>query len=97
MVAAICKEMWNVKFAFEECEDVQIGYEQTSMCMIFDVKLGRIYCQKARTTDDSHKTEPQILRCMIVALNRLDVLSCNIQNAYLTAPYRKKYWILASP
>ena len=30
----------------------------------------------------------------IVALNKLDLLACDIQNAYLTAPFRETIWTL---
>ena len=33
----------------------------------------------------------------IAALNDLSVLACDIQNAYLTAPCRKKIWTIAGP
>ena len=34
---------------------------------------------------------------MAAALNDLKVLSCDIQNAYLTAKYREKTWCYAGP
>ena len=34
---------------------------------------------------------------MTTALNDLDVLSCDIQNAYLTAPCQEKFWTRADP
>jgi hypothetical protein len=33
----------------------------------------------------------------IAALRDLQVLVCNIQNAYLTAPYREKVWTITGP
>ena len=33
---------------------------------------------------------------LVAALNDLDVLSADIQNAYLTAPIKEKYYIVAS-
>ena len=33
----------------------------------------------------------------IAALNDLDVLPCNIQNAYLMADYRERLWVVAFP
>lgn len=99
--------MGNVTIAFEEVRDVLIGYEQISVHMIFDVKLGGNYCQKAWLIASGHKTETPISATfssmvsrelvqtafLIAALNRLQILSCDIQNAYLTGPCREKYWI----
>ena len=34
---------------------------------------------------------------LVAALNDLDVLSADIQNAYLTAPIREKYYIKCGP
>ena len=34
---------------------------------------------------------------MIAALNNLKVIVCDIQNAYLKAPKRKKIWTIAGP
>ena len=33
----------------------------------------------------------------IVAFNDLTFLACDIQNAYLTAPYRENVWTIARP
>ena len=33
----------------------------------------------------------------IAALNDLDVLDCDTQNAYLTADYREQVWVVARP
>ena len=33
----------------------------------------------------------------VAALNDLDILACNIQNAYLTAKCREKMWTIAGP
>jgi hypothetical protein len=60
---------------------------------------------------DGHKTKtPAALCCSsvvsrdsvrialtIAALNDLDILACDIQNAYLTADCRERVWILAGP
>jgi hypothetical protein len=29
---------------------------------------------------------------MLAALNRLDVVACNLENAYLNAPFMEKIW-----
>ena len=33
----------------------------------------------------------------LAALNGLDILACDIQNAYLTAQFREKIWTVAGP
>ena len=67
--------------------------------MIFDIKMGENFRQKAVFVAVGHLTKtPAILPytsvvtrdsvCIaltIVAFNGLDILSCDIQNAYLTA------------
>jgi hypothetical protein len=34
---------------------------------------------------------------LIAALNDLDIMACNISNAYLNAPCREKIWFMAGP
>ena len=56
---AICKEMKNVRIAFEEydgrIEDL-IGYKELGMHLIFDVKMGENFRRKARLVAEGHKT-----------------------------------------
>jgi hypothetical protein len=110
---AICKEMKNVRIAFEEADDDAklIGFEKLGVHMVFDVKLGENYRRKARLVADGHKTENPSsityssvvsrdsvrIAFLIAALNELDILACDIQNAYLTAPCREKYYVIAGP
>ena len=111
---AICKEMKNVRVAFEEYDGSisdLIGYRQISMHMIFDIKMGENFRRKARLVADGHKTStpPSItyssvvsrdsvrIALTIAALNDCKVLACDIQNAYLTAPCREKFWCKAGP
>jgi hypothetical protein len=58
---AICKEMKNVRIAFEEFEgtkaDIPPGYQHIDCHMIFDVKLGENFRRKARMVAGGHKTE----------------------------------------
>ena len=77
--------------------------------MIFDIKLGENFRRKARFCADGHKTDAPTsvtystvvsrdsvrLILLIATLNELDILSGDIQNAYLTAPNREKVWIRA--
>lgn len=72
--------------------------------MIFDIKISENFRCKARLAADGHKTHtPSTLTyssvvsresvriCLLIAaLNDLDVLSADIQNAYLTAPNKEK-------
>ena len=79
--------------------------------MIFDIKLGENFWRKARYVADGHKTEVpasvtyssvvsrySVRICLLIAaLNDLEVLGADIQNAYLTAPNREKCWTWAGP
>jgi len=79
--------------------------------MIFDVKMGENFRRKARLVADGHKTDSPAtityssvvsrdsvrIALTIAALNDLKVLACDILNAYLTAPYREKFWCTAGP
>ena len=88
-----------------------VGYQQISGHIIFDVKLGENFRRKARYVADGHKTEipssvtyssvvsrESVRICLtIAALNGLDILTADIENAYLTAPCREKCWLRAGP
>ena len=79
--------------------------------MIFDVKMGKNFRRKARFVADGHKTKtPEEMtyssvvsrysvriELTIAALNDLDVLTCDIKNAYLTADCRERVWVVAVP
>ena len=83
-----------------------IGYQEITTHIIFDIKLGENFRRKARLVADGHKTEPpssvtyssvvsrdSVRLCLLyAALNELDVLAGDIENAYLTAPCREKVW-----
>ena len=87
------------------------GYQQINCHMIFDVKMGENFRRKARMVAGGHTTTtPSTLTYSsvvsrdsvriaftIAALNGLDVLACDIQNAYLTAPCREKIFTVAGP
>ena len=105
---AICKEMKNVRIAFEELEggrdSIPPGYQEIKCHMIFDIKLGENYRRKARMVAGGHMTETPAsityssvvsrdsvrILLLVAALNDLDILACDIQNAYLTASCREK-------
>ena len=77
-----------------------IGYQEIRCHLIFDIKLGENFQCKARYVADGYKTETpasvtysSVVSCdsvriclLIAALNDLDVICGDMQNAYLTAP-----------
>lgn len=87
------------------------GYERITCHMIFDVKLSEGFRRKARFVADGHKVEtpPSVsyssvvardsvrICLMLAALNDLDVMSVDIQNAYLTALNKEKVYMRAGP
>ena len=58
---AICKEMKNIRIAFEEYDDDPMklppGYQKITCHMIFDVKMGENFRRKARMVAGGHVTE----------------------------------------
>lgn len=106
---AIEKEMANVMTAFEFRDDdiMPVGYKEIPCHMIFDVKMD--LTRKARLVAGGHKTDPPKesvyssvvsrdsvrLAFLIAALNDLDILSADVQNAYLNAPTKEKVWTRA--
>ncbi len=112
---AICKEMKNVRPAFEVWEkdpsELPVGYQKITCHMIFDVKMGENFRRKARFVADGHKTDTPAamtyssvvsrdsvrIALTIAALNDLDIMACDIQNAYLTADCRERCWTIAGP
>ena len=79
--------------------------------MIFDIKLGENFRRKAQLVERGHMTTAPSsiiflsvlsrdsirIALTITALNELDILACNIQNAYLTELFREKIWKFAVP
>ena len=92
-------------------EDLPIRYQMIKCHMIFDVKLGENFRRKARLVGGGHMTtaptsityssvvsrDKMRIALTVAALNGLDILACNIQNAYLTAKCREKIWTIAGP
>ena len=76
-------------------EDIPIGYQQIKFHLIFDVKLGENFRRKARLVGRGNTTtapasityssvvprESVRIALTIAALNDLDILACDIQNA----------------
>jgi len=80
-------------------DDIPVGYQKIKCHLIFDIKMGENFRRKARFVAGGHTTEtpPTLtyssvvsrdsvcIALLVAALNDLDILSCDIQNAYLTA------------
>ena len=77
-------------------EDLPIGYQEIKCHMIFDIKLGESFRRKAQLVGSRHTTtapesiaylsvvsrESVQIALKIAALNRLEILTCDIKNAY---------------
>ena len=84
-------------------EDLPPGYQQIKCHMIFDIKLYESFRRKTRLLGGEHtKTAPSAITFLsvvskdssrialtILALNNLDILACDIQNAYQKALSRE--------
>jgi hypothetical protein len=110
---AIMKEMKNTSVAFkylEEGKDPPPGYEHAPLHLIFDVKMD--FTRKARLIFGGHRTsDPEGSTCAGVvsresvwiaaftyaALMGLDIMSADIQNAYLSTPCSQKYYTVCGP
>ena len=91
--------------------DIPPGLQQIRCHMIFDVKVGENFHRKAWCVAGGHTTETPAsltyssvvsrntirIALTIAALNNLQVMSCDIQNAYLTAACHEKIWTYAGP
>ena len=109
---AINKEMKNVRVAFEfnDGDIVPIGCKPLEVHMIFDVKMMTLQ-RKARLVAGGHKTDPPKeavyssvvsresvrLAFLAAALNDLDILAADIQNAYLSAPTKENLYCVVGP
>ena len=100
--------MRNNAAAFEFRYDVvPVGYKEIKCHMIFDVKAD--LTRKARFVADGHLTDPPKestyssvvsrdsvrIASTIAALNDLDILAADVQNAYLNASIKEKCWFKA--
>jgi hypothetical protein len=86
-----------------------VGYQEINCHMVFDVKMDLI--RKARFVAGGHLTEAPAsityssvvsrdsvrIAFLLAALNGLNIISCDIGNAYLNAPCREKIWFVAGP
>ena len=92
-------------------EDLPIGFQQITYHMILNIKLGENLRRKARLVGGGHHTVAPAsityssvvsrdfvrIALAVAAMNDLDILACNIQNAYLTAKCQEKIWTIAGP
>ena len=90
-------------------KDKYVGFQEIKCHMIFDVKMD--LTRKARFVAGGHLTEPPAsityssvvsrdsvrIAFVLAALNDLDIMACDIGNAYLNAPCREKVWFVAGP
>ena len=81
-----------------------IGYQEITCHVIFDVKMD--FTRKARFVAGGHTTDTPgsityssvvsrdsiRIAFLIAGLNDLDVLACDVTNAYLNAPCRERIW-----
>jgi hypothetical protein len=81
-----------------------IGFQEIGCHIIFDVKMD--FTRKARFVAGGHTTtapssltyssvvsrDSICLAFLIAALNDLDIMSCDLENAYLNAPCQEKIW-----
>ena len=89
--------------------DALRGHQEIRCHIIFDVKMD--FTRKARFVAGGHTTEtPSSLTYssvvsresvkiafLVAALNDIDIMSCDIGNAYLNAPCRERIWFVAGP
>lgn len=107
---AIKKEMKNSRIAFQLLgreERAPVGFKQITCHLVFDVKMD--LTRKARYVAGGHLTDPPSsmtyssvvsrgsvrIAFLIAALNDLDILAGDIQNAYLHAPTKEKLYFYA--
>ena len=88
-----------------------VGYQKVRCHIIFDVKLGENFRRKARLVAGGHTTDPPAsityssvvsrdsvrIALTVAALNDLDILGCDIQNAYISAQCQEKIYCIAGP
>jgi hypothetical protein len=86
-----------------------VGYQEIDCHMISDIKMD-LTC-KARFMAGGHTTETPTsityscvisrdsvrIPFLIATLNDVDIMACDISNAYLNAPRREKIWFVAGP
>ena len=112
---SICKEMKNVRPAYEKWEAKEgalpPGFQKIKCHFIFDIKMAENFRRKVRLVANGNETDAPAsltyasvvsrdsvrIALLIASLNELEVLACDIQNAYLTADCREKIYFIAGP
>ena len=96
-------------FEFMDDIDVPAGYKLIDCHMIFDVKMD--LTRKARLVAGGHQTEVPTestyssvvsrdsvrIAFTLAALDDLEVLSADVQNAYLNSPTKERVFCIAAP
>jgi hypothetical protein len=86
-----------------------VGFQEIDCHMVFDVKMD--LTRKARFVAGGHTTETHAsltyssvvsrdsvrIAFLTAALNDVNVMTCDIGNAYLNAPCRERIWFVAGP
>ena len=99
-------EVWE-----KDISQIPPSYQQIKCLMVFDVKMGENFHRKAQFVVGGHTTEAPLtltylsivsrdsvrIILLVVALNGLNIMACDIQNAYLMADCREKIWTIARP
>jgi len=110
---AIAKEMKTLLPAFKfnnDDDSIPVGYKHITCHMIFDVKMVGLVC-KARFVAGGHLTDPPVesvyssvvtresvrIMFLIAALNDLDIIGADVQNAYINAKTDKRVYTTAGP
>ncbi len=109
---AIEKDMKNVSqaFRFNDDDSVPVGYKHITCHMIFDVKMVGLV-RKARFVAGGHLTDPPVesvyssvvtresirMMFLMAALNNLDIMGADVQNAYINASAKEKVYTTAGP
>ena len=88
------------------------GYQEIKCHMIFDIKMDGEFTRKARFVANGAMTkdvpasityasvvsrESVRIALLYASLNNLNILGCDVTNAYLNAPCKEKIWIQGGP
>ena len=106
-IAKEMQQIMSALSEHEGSTDDLIGYQGITGHLIFDIKLSENFRRKARYCADGHKTDtPKAMVyssvvsrdsvrivLLLAALNKLEVLSADVQNAFLTAPNKEKIYL----
>ena len=88
-----------------------VAYDKTTGQFIFDVKLSENFRRKARFVADGHLVEAPAsiayntvvsrdsvrILLLVAALNNLETMGADVQNAFLSADNLENHWIRAGP